>query len=47
MDVGLTGAPATFQRYMNNLLAAVKGTEWLVYMDDVIVYSVDITKYEF
>lgn len=39
MAFGLCGAPATFQRYMDDLLAAVKGHECLVYLDDVIIFS--------
>lgn len=45
MAFGLTGAPATFQRYMDNLLASLKGTECLVYLDDVIIFSTTINQH--
>lgn len=45
MAFGLSGAPATFQRLMDNLLAKIKGTECLVYLDDVVVYSETIEEH--
>lgn len=45
MAFGLSGAPATFQRYMDNLLAAIKGPECLVYLDDVIIFSGTIAEH--
>jgi hypothetical protein len=35
----LTNAPATFKRYMNNLLQPVIHKWALVYLDDIIIYS--------
>ena len=39
LPFGLTNAPATFQRYMDKILAGLKWQCLLVYLDDVCVYS--------
>jgi hypothetical protein len=39
MPFGLTNAPATFQRYMDMVLAGLKWTCLLVYLDDICVFS--------
>ena len=39
MPFGLTNAPATFQRLMDLVLAGLKWSCALVYLDDIIVYS--------
>lgn len=39
MPFGLTNATATFQRYMDIVLAGLKWTSLLVYLDDVCVIS--------
>ena len=39
MAFGLINAPATFQRYMDAVLAGLKWNILLVYIDDVLVYS--------
>jgi hypothetical protein len=39
MPFGLTNARATFQRYMDMVLAGLKWTSLLVYLDDVCVFS--------
>ena len=39
MPFGLTGAPATFQRMMDTVLAGLKWQCCLVYLDDVVVFS--------
>ena len=39
MSFGLTNAPATFQRYMDAVLAGLKWNTLLVYIDDILVFS--------
>ena len=39
MPFGLANAPATFQRFLDNVLRPVKTKFAMVYLDDVIVYS--------
>jgi transposase InsO family protein len=39
LPMGLSNAPATFQRNMDIILAGLTGVSALVYIDDVIVYS--------
>ena len=39
MPFGLCNAPASFQRMMDIVLAGIKYTNCLVYLDDIIVYS--------
>jgi len=39
MPLGLTNAPATFQRALDIILSGVKLQSCLIYLDDVIVYS--------
>jgi putative transposase len=39
MPFGLTNAPATFPRYMDMVLAGLKWTSLLVYLDDVFVFK--------
>ncbi|HBK83635.1 MAG TPA: hypothetical protein DDZ41_08570, partial [Flavobacterium sp.] len=42
MPFGLKGAPATFQRMMNNVLAGVNGIKCFVYLDDIVIYGYDL-----
>uniref|UniRef100_A0A2S2QQV1 Retrovirus-related Pol polyprotein n=1 Tax=Sipha flava TaxID=143950 RepID=A0A2S2QQV1_9HEMI len=39
---GLKGAPATFQRLMNTVLAGLTGMKAFVYLDDIIIYALSI-----
>ena len=39
MPFGLTNAPATFQRFMDAVLAGLKWKVLLVYMDDICIFS--------
>uniref|UniRef100_A0A2S2QW04 RNA-directed DNA polymerase n=1 Tax=Sipha flava TaxID=143950 RepID=A0A2S2QW04_9HEMI len=40
---GLKGAPATFQRLMNTVLAGLTGMKAFVYLDDIIIYALSIS----
>jgi transposase InsO family protein len=39
MPFGMTGAPATFQRYINNALGAYLDVFCTAYLDDILIYS--------
>ena len=42
MPFGLKNAPSTFQRVMDNILLGIQNERCLVYMDDIIIYSLTI-----
>ena len=39
MPYGLTNGPPTFQRLMDMVLAGLKWSILLIYMDDIVVFS--------
>ena len=41
MPKGLTNAPASFQRFMNNIFADIIDISVVVYLDNILVYSND------
>ncbi|KAI4472232.1 hypothetical protein M0802_017030 [Mischocyttarus mexicanus] len=43
MPFGLKNAPATFQRTMNEILHGLQGESLFVYLDDIVIYSKDLT----
>lgn len=43
MPFGLKGAPATFQRAMNNALSGLQGMHCFIYMDDIVVHGYDLS----
>lgn len=45
LPFGLTNAPATFQRLMNTILGPLIGNGVQVYLDDVLVYTKDISEH--
>ena len=45
MPFGIAAAPVTFQRLMNRVLGKLNWKIAIVYLDDIIIYSNDITKH--
>jgi len=46
MPFGLTNAPAAFQRFMNDLFSDLLDVCIVVYLDDILIYSDDITQHQ-
>ena len=42
MPFGLSNAPATFQRYVNKILAEKLDVFVIVYLDDILIYTEDL-----
>ena len=47
MPFGLSNAPATFQRLMDNVLSGLQGTKLFVYLDDIVIYARSLKKYRY
>jgi len=45
MPFGLTNTPAAFQRFMNNVFSNLLDVCVVVYLDDILIYSDDITQH--
>jgi hypothetical protein len=41
MLFGLTNAPATFQAYINRALVGLINVYYVIYLDNILVYSLD------
>ena len=44
MHEGLTNAPATFQRFMNDIFVDMIDVIVIIYLDDILIYSDNISK---
>ena len=46
MPKGLTNAPTTFQRFMNDIFSNMIDINVIIYLDDILIYSNDISKHK-
>ena len=46
MPFGLSNAPATFQRYMNEIFMDMLDVCVIVYLDDILIYSDDMSQHK-
>src|SRR5882672_7941763 len=46
MPEGLTNAPAAFQRFMNNIFADMIDVIVIIYLDDILIYSNNISEHK-
>ena len=46
MPEGLTNAPTAFQRFMNDVFADMMDINVIVYLDDILVYSNDLSEHK-
>jgi hypothetical protein len=46
MPEGLTNAPATFQHFVNSIFADMLDICVIIYLDDILIYSQDLTSYK-
>ena len=46
MPEGLTNAPAAFQWFMNDIFADMMDINVIVYLDDIMVYSNDLSEHK-
>ena len=44
MPFGLSNAPASFQRYMNKILAEKLNVFVIVYLDNILIYTEEISQ---
>lgn len=45
MPFGLTNSPAAFQRFMNDIFSDLLDVNVIVYLDDILIYSDDMSKH--
>jgi len=46
MPFGLTIAPMAFQRFMNNMFSDLPNMSVVIYLDDILIYSNDMSKHK-
>ena len=46
MEFGLCNAPAGFQRFVDNLLTGLQGSEIFAFLDDIVVFGENLRSYD-